>query len=431
LPPELAAQALAVAREGANRLRDRRLVEAAAAAAATQTAYPDSAWWHPTSLAQGDAGIALAFAYLDACYPDEGWDRSGHEYLGVAAHIAAASPSLDASLFGGLAGVAYAGCALSRGGTRYGRLLSSLDEALLPQAAAQAEHLKRETPDGVSVGEFDVISGLAGVGAYLLERREDNPAASTALEAALGALVALTDASGCRPRWWTPPEVMGDAERPALYPNGHLNCGLAHGIPGPLALMALALSGGVVVPGQAEAVERMATGLIEYRVDDAWGVNWPTVVPEPSSTWAPSRAAWCYGAPGAARALWLAGVALDRPEWRDLAIEAMQAVYRRPVAVRRIDSPIFCHGVAGLLEITLRFAHDTGLPIFAEAACKLTEQLLGLHEPSSMLGYRCFELRGGRVDQPGLLDGAPGVLLPLLAASTDVEPSWDRVFLLA
>jgi hypothetical protein len=202
--------------------------------------------------------------------------------------------------------------------------------------------------------------------------------------------------------------------------------------------MALALSGGVVVPGQAEAVERMATGLIEYRVDDAWGVNWPTVVPlafdgspEPSSTWAPSRAAWCYGAPGAARALWLAGVALDRPEWRDLAIEAMQAVYRRPVAVRRIDSPIFCHGVAGLLEITLRFAHDTGLPIFAEAACKLTEQLLGLHEPSSMLGYRCFELRGGRVDQPGLLDGAPGVLLPLLAASTDVEPSWDRVFLLA
>jgi hypothetical protein len=413
-------------------------VEVAAAAAATQTAFPDSAWWHPTSLAQGDAGIALALAYLDACFPDEGWDRCGHDYLAVAAHTAAASPNLGPSLFGGLAGVAYAGWALSRGGTRYGRLLSSLDEALLPQIAAQAEHLIRGATDGLSVSEFDVISGLAGVGAYLLSRREGDAGATAALEAALGALVALTDGNGRRPRWWTPPDVMGDEEMAALYPNGHLNCGLAHGIPGPLALMALALSAGVVVPGQAEAVERMATRLIEYRVDDAWGVNWPTVVPltfdgspEPSSTWEPSRAAWCYGAPGAARALWLAGMALDRPGWRDLAIEAMQAVYRRPVAARRIDSPTFCHGVAGLLEITLRFAHDTGLPIFAEAAWTLTGQLLGLHEPSSMLGYRCLEPRGGRVDQPGLLDGAPGVLVTLLAASTDVEPSWDRAFLLA
>jgi hypothetical protein len=35
------------------------------------------------------------------------------------------------------------------------------------------------------------------------------------------------------------------------------------------------------------------------------------------------------------------------------------------------------------------------------------------------------------VDQPGLLDGAPGVILALLAASTDVEPIWDRLFLLS
>jgi lantibiotic biosynthesis protein len=29
------------------------------------------------------------------------------------------------------------------------------------------------------------------------------------------------------------------------------------------------------------------------------------------------------------------------------------------------------------------------------------------------------------------LDGAPGVVLVLLAAATDVEPSWDRLFLLS
>jgi hypothetical protein len=114
-----------------------------------------------------------------------------------------------------------------------------------------------------------------------------------------------------------------------------------------------------------------------------------------------------------------------------LAIEAMQAVYRRPMPARYIDSPTFCHGVAGLLQITLRFANDTGLALFADAAAGLTEWLLSAHEPDSLLGYRNWEPGGTRVDQPGLLDGAPGVMLTLLAAATDLEPSWDRAFLLA
>ena len=109
----------------------------------------------------------------------------------------------------------------------------------------------------------------------------------------------------------------------------------------------------------------------------------------------------------------------------------MDAVYRRPIAVRNIDSPTFCHGVAGLLQITLRFANDTALPVFAEAAVDLVEQLHSAYESDSLLGYRNWEPGGARVDQPGLLDGAPGVMLTLLAASTDVEPAWDRAFLLA
>jgi hypothetical protein len=129
--------------------------------------------------------------------------------------------------------------------------------------------------------------------------------------------------------------------------------------------------------------------------------------------------------------LWLAGTARDRPEWRDLAIEAMAAVYRRPIPVRQIDSPTFCHGVAGLLQVTLRFANETRLPLFTDAAVDLTEWLLSAYEPDSLMGFRNWEPGGTRVDQPGLLEGAAGVLLTLLAAATDVEPSWDRVFLLS
>ncbi len=224
-----------------------------------------------------------------------------------------------------------------------------------------------------------------------------------------------------------------------MYPHGNLNCGLAHGIPGPLAVMALALLHGIGVPGIEGVVDRVVDWLGGHRADDGWGVNWPYAIsltqeglPDRSAVMdGPSRAAWCYGVPGVARALWLAGVARGRPDWRNLAIEAMEAIYRRPVSARQIDSPTFCHGVAGLLQVTLRFANDTALPVFTDAAADLTDQLLSAYEPDSLLGYRNWEPGGTRVDQPGLLDGAPGVLLALLAASNDVEPSWDRAFLLS
>ncbi len=191
----------------------------------------------------------------------------------------------------------------------------------------------------------------------------------------------------------------------------------------------------------------MADFLCEHRYDDEWGVNWPNAVPiEPvgeagggalragsarSASEGPSRCAWCYGSPGIARALWLAGEALDRDDYRRLAVSAMEDVFRRPVETRGIDSPTFCHGVAGLLAITLRFADETRSPFFVEASRTLVRQLLDSYRPESLLGFRNIEHGDYEMDQPGLLDGAPGVALALLAAATSVEPTWDRLFLLS
>jgi lantibiotic biosynthesis protein len=107
----------------------------------------------------------------------------------------------------------------------------------------------------------------------------------------------------------------------------------------------------------------------------------------------------------------------------------MQAVCLRPAYARYLESPTFCHGVSGLLQVMLRFAHDTGLNVFADVAVPLTEQLIGMHEPGTLAGYRSVEMGGTRIDTPGLLDGAACVVITLLAA--DAEPAWDRAYLLA
>jgi hypothetical protein len=440
-----AAAAVRAARDVALRLRDPRQVEAAAAIARQQTGFPRSTHWIPYTTAQGYAGLAVLWGYLDDCFADEGWDVTGREHLELAVRGAETAHKPPVGLFSGLSGLAFGAWQLSRRGTRYRRLLARLDEVICAQATALAASLYAPN-NGITIGEFDVISGASGVGAYLLCRREQ-PGPSAALAAVLRALIYIGDDEDGVPRWHTPAHLLWDEGMKETYPYGNLNCGLAHGIPGPLALLSQSLRAGLTAPGLPETIRRMADFLCANRYDDAWGVNWPNAVPlEPareagggplrsgsaqSAPEGPSRCAWCYGSPGIARALWLAGEALDREDYRGLAASALGAVFRRPVETRRIDSPTFCHGVAGLLAVTLRFAHETSSPAFVEAAGALARQLLDSYQPQSLLGFRNIEYADHEMDQPGLLDGAPGVALALLAAATNVEPTWDRLFLLS
>jgi lantibiotic modifying enzyme len=431
LSPRLAGRATGVAREVLARVCDPGVVAAAISAAHRQTRFPEAIHWDPASLAQGDAGLALALSYADAVFPDEGWDRAAHRSLTTAVRALESRPTRGAGMFDGIAGIAFTAGALSHGGTRYRRLRAGLDAALAAQVEALARTVST-TVGGLGTEHFDVISGLAGVSAHLLDGGN-----SAGLGEVLRAFVHLTEPT-MPPRWFTPAPVMHNELMAAQYPHGNLNCGLAHGIPGPLAAMALALGSGITVPGLADAAASVAQWLGNHQQPDPRGADWPTVIGlnaagvETAGQEGASRTAWCYGTPGVARALWLAGTSLGDEGLRDLAVHAMAAVYARPVAHREIDSPTFCHGVAGLLQITLRFAQDTaGLPLFVDAAHALTEQLLSEFDSARPAGFACIEPAGNRVDQPGLLDGAAGVAVTLLAAASDVDPAWDRLFLLS
>lgn len=434
--PVLAGEArervLAVARTVAEKLRIPDAVERVATDAAARSLYPELVHWRPVSVSNGDAGMAMAAAYLSACFPGAGWDKIGHLYLTRAKRGAEAQQQHPPGLFSGLSGLAFAAAQLRGPDSRYQRFLDALDAWLAPHAEAAAQALETASA-AVPVSRFDAISGLSGVAAYLLCRR-DTPGPRAALERVLQALASLARDPGERPRWFTPAELLSAEER-KHYPRGNLNCGLAHGIPGPLAVLALARRAGVDVPGQVDAIEHMAAWLVAQRFDDEWGVNWPGAV-EPADGDAatrrvPSRAGWCYGSPGLARALWHAGVAIDRADYRDQAVTAMHAVFRRPVAARHVDSPTFCHGVSGLLQITLRFAHDTGDAALAQGAAALVEQVLAAYAPERPLGFASLEHDGRLVDAPGILDGSSGIVLVLLAAATDRPPDWDRLFLLS
>ena len=107
--------------------------------------------WASYGFAQGYAGLAVLWGQLDRCFPREGWDAVAHEHLEIAAHGAVTEMHLMPSAFASLHGLAFAAWYLSRSGTRYRRLIATLEESSRSQT--QADDRGRESPARRRTGE--------------------------------------------------------------------------------------------------------------------------------------------------------------------------------------------------------------------------------------------------------------------------------------
>lgn len=236
---------------------------------------------------------------------------------------------------------------------------------------------------------------------------------------------------------WTPAHrVLGKDH--GLHPelrSGYLNLGVAHGIAGPLSLACL-----VQLTGRADLDLRpLITSLAECLCASIVLSNEGLDVPYhvlPSGVHRPerpTRTAWCYGNPGAARALQLAARACARPDWEETAVAILHAALGRDTGSRGIPSPNFCHGKAGLIHLLHRFTRDASRsdPALIEHLNRELDELLDMHDPSAPYGFREVDLQGRAQDNPGFLEGAAGVAAVLAAFGSDEPMMWERAVVTA
>ncbi|MFI6151442.1 lanthionine synthetase LanC family protein [Kitasatospora sp. NPDC051170] len=353
-------------------------------AVAARLARPEAAL--TPGLGAGHSGAALALSVLAG--EDPALRRAAHGQL--AAAVKAPGAMRGGGLYSGAAAVAFAARTMARGPGEYRGLLDALTPRVAESAAGRVAALRADLAAGAGLRAhtFDTVSGAAGLGRLLLALDPHGPA----LADLLAALVELAAPTGkALPRWWT----AGGPGLPGAdpdHPRGHLNLGLAHGIPGPLALLSLARLHGVQTPGQDEAIEALALELAAHRLPTG---GWPmTVRIEDAESGRPpadphTRAAWCYGTPGTARALHLAGTALARDDWRATAVTALATTLAAP-ATWHLSGPGLCHGTAGLLRITHRMAEDSTtlaahLPALTAATTRDLTTALATGEPATLL----------------------------------------------
>ncbi|MFQ6144442.1 lanthionine synthetase C family protein [Streptomyces seoulensis] len=381
-----------------------------------------------TGLGDGYPGMALLFAEL--AHQDPRHLRTAHAWLAQAARCQPVPPP-HAGLYHGIPALCFVTHCTAGGTDRYSATLEHLDErvAVLVRASVDEERRRLADRRRVTISAYDVISGLAGLGALSLARRLDGTTRSV-----LDALVALTrplpDGETPLPGWWVAQDTVSYA--PASVHDGHANLGCAHGMAGPLALLSLAWSDGIRVPGQRDAARVLVQWLCEQRLADAPG--WPTVMTTKGAVTGLGRPSWCYGAPGIARALYLAGTAFGEPRWRHEAVTTLLAVLTAKPGGSLLTDPGLCHGWAGLLHITRLMTTESGVGELAEFLPTMTRHLLDLvHEGAYPLSAREQTPDGAREDAFGLLSGMAGAALALHAYSTGAAPrsGWDRALLVA
>jgi hypothetical protein len=381
---------------------------------------PRSSRWRHQSLSKGAAGVAILHAVR--AQSGHGGDDRLYAWL-TRAVVEDLSVGPGAGLWFGAPAVAFA-IAISSP-QRYGQAISRLDTAVadLVQARLHAALARMVAAARPSLSEFDLVRGLTGLGAHLLHRDPDGDL----LRLVLDYLVRLTepvpahdDAGPRAPGWWT-----NDA--PSSQPDvrgGHANLGMAHGISGPLALLALAMRHGVTVAGHAEAIDRICHWLSTWRQQAPAGPWWPERISladlrtgRPSQP-GPGRPSWCYGTPGLVRAQQLAALARGDHARQAAAEQALAACVADPTQLTRVIDPNLCHGWAGLTATVWYTAADATTMDLDDHLSPLLSALID-HAEQWITS-----------PPPGLIEGRAGVALILHTIAAATPSGWPACLLI-
>ena len=377
------------------------------------------------SLASGAAGEALLHAYLALHNGDEHQAERAATRLETAAQVLATTV-LPPGLYSGFSGIAWVAehlqARLFEPDPEDGDPNREIDETLLAYLSSLTE------PD-----EYDLVRGFTGLGVYARERLP-SPSGAELLERVIHRLAAQAETSPEGTTWFTPPNRLPDWQRES-HPQGLYNLGAAHGIPAVIALLAIACRNDVAADRARPLLDGAVRWLLDRRLPAGKGSCFGTAFVAGEEPIA-SRLAWCYGDPGIAATLLVAARAAGEPVWEDKALEVARAAASRPVERSFVRDAGVCHGAAGLAHLFNRFWQTSGEEVFRDAARFWIERTLELRSPGEgIAGFRAWHAMAGSTGQwaavPGLLEGAAGVALVLLAAVSPVEPEWDRILLVS
>ena len=377
------------------------------------------------SLGRGQAGLALLYTWLARTRRMPRADVLAWQCLDEAIE-AVSRQAMNASLYGGFSGVAWAAELADRHlDPDADDRNEAIDDALL-RLLSRTDHWQ---------GPYDLVVGVTGLGVYALERYP-RPVASECLRRVVELLHERAEHDEHGLYWWTPPAELHEEWR-KQYPSGRADLGVAHGVAGAIALLGGICGAGIEQATARPLLDGAVRWLLAHSVPTEAGPTFPLWVARGFEPY-PARCAWCYGDPGIAAALLTAARGVGNAGWEQTAVALACRAAERPASETGVVNAGFCHGTAGLAHLYNRMYQASGEPKLGSAALYWLERTLDFYRLAKGNGGSWVQGSWDPAQQKAwtwtgieLVEGAAGIALVLLAAATSVEPVWDRMFLVS
>lgn len=321
-------------------------------------------------------------------------------------------------MLGGFGGTCFSVNEFNKSTGLLNRFASSLNCELGRQARFYLDYINAQ--ESVVMGHYDIVSGISGVLYYLLDFSTDEKL----LDDMLRYLVRLANEKSDPDRHPIGYHIIGKNQtrndEKLLFPEGHLNFGLAHGMIGPLISMSRAKEKGIVVKGLEEAIQTLIS-MYEQFVEIRNGVSfWPTQL-SIDDYYTKSQqndirfgiASWCYGNLGIARGLYKTAKYLHDYHRTSIYEDAITAIINRPVEEYNLHETILCHGYASVLAVQMATYHSTGNPALLN---NLGSNISAIEKNMDVTDDGMFHVYYSLLeDNSSLLMGATGIILSLLS----------------
>ncbi|CDR25812.1 lanthionine synthetase C family protein [Staphylococcus schweitzeri] len=390
--------------------------------ASTETDY-----FEPVTLSHGIPGLIL---FLDAYQKSFNINT---EYI-VHKYVMKLAPYLqnhqyNNSLFGGLSGIAFSMDIASQNGRNYQNILNNIDDVIVNEIENKMDQILQEPLNPLN---YDTISGLAGIGRYLLNRID---VSDTNVKTLKRILTYFKDIQYSQNSWVVPQESQFLESDKNYFTQGNINLGLAHGVLGPMSLFALCMIKGITIENHQHILKDMYKFIMDKKFcsNYRWLQRYDLISERNHFNFI--RNGWCYGNTGVMTTMFLIGQALQDEEIIQMSKKVMLQVINDKE--ENLISPTICHGLSSqILMLTIMNLHFE-LDEVSDYITELTNKLISHYKEDHLVNFidinenKQGEFKSGKV---GLLEGEIGVYLSLITLQNINilnGKNWTNAFLIS
>ncbi|CDR65079.1 TPA: lanthionine synthetase C family protein [Staphylococcus argenteus] len=389
---------------------------------ATETDY-----FEPSTLSHGIPGIIL---FLDAYQKvfDINTEQIVYKFvMKLAPYLQ--NGQYNNSLFGGLSGIAFSMDIASQNGRNYQKILNNIDDVIVNEIESDINQILQEPLNPLN---YDSISGLAGIGRYLLNRIDVSDKNVKALKSIL---TYFKNIQYSQNSWVVPQESQFLESDKNYFTQGNINLGLAHGVLGPMSLFALCMIKGITIENHQQILKDMYKYIMDekFSSNDRWLQRYDLISERNHFNYI--RNGWCYGNTGVMTTLFLIGQALQDDEIIQMSKKVMLQVVNDKE--KNLISPTVCHGLSSQILMLTNMNLHFELNEVSDYINELINKLMSHYKEDHLVNFIDINENNEGVfksEKVGLLEGEIGVYLTLMTLqNTNIlnEKNWTNAFLIS